>query len=295
MSSIRKATVNLVNRAFPSVFWRKYGRLARKAGINHLYIILSYDCDTQEDIPASAELFEWLRARDIPATFAVPGPQLKQGKDVYRRLQDLGARFINHGGAPHTKLMGGRYESTTFYDRMRPHEVKADIREGHQIFSDVLGHEPSGFRAPHFGHFQKPHQLGLIYDTLRMLDSYRYSTTTAPASAWRSGPIYAKGQLWEIPVLGSYYWPLRIFDSWGHRESKITRQARDTYARELTTTVDRLTTKRFPALLNYYADPSHINKNKAYFTALEYARDRGAIFIDYETIIALAESQRTED
>lgn len=283
-----KAITNVRYRSFPGLFWRKYSDQARKAGITGLYFILSYDCDTDEDVSASLKLYEWLSKRDIPATFAVPGSQLEHGRKEYKQLDRAGAHFINHGGAAHTRRTNSGYESTTFYSQMASAAVVQDIQQGHKIFSSVFGRQPNGFRAPHFGHFQKPDQLAIIYDTLNQLGSYQFSSTTTPRMAAKRGPVFMEDRIWELPVLGSYNWPLRIFDSWGHRQNRQTRIAKDSYAAELRRTVDKLLRMGLPAVLNYYADPSHISENKAYFEALEYAKNRGVTFSDYYSVISTA-------
>lgn len=287
-----KTPRNLLYRLSPWLFWAPYVRRAKQLGIDGLYILLSFDCDTDEDAKASKNLFEWLSARGIPATFAVPGAQLQSGAKIYRELKNAGAHFLNHGGAAHTELREGVYRSTTFYSKLSPGEVEEDIHQGHSAFEEVLGEAPRGFRAPHFGHFQAPQQLDLIYSTLRALGGYRLSSTTTPGAARRHGPAFDVSGLWEVPIIGSYYWPLRIFDSWGHRRDRESRQVQDTYAWELMRTVQQLTRRAYPAVLNYYADPSHVVENRAYFRALESALNAGAKFTDYEQLLGMIASRQ---
>lgn len=278
---------NFFYRISPRLFWDVYGSKARELGIDSVCLILSYDCDTPEDISASKELFAWLNSRKIPATFAVPGAQLKLGAGEYRDLKKSGAIFINHGGANHTEWRSRRYWSTTFYDQMPATNVINDIRSGHEIFTEVFGEKPKGFRAPHFGHFQKDRQLALIYETLHHLGGYQFATTTVPVAALQNGPVYKTNSLYEIPVLGSYNWPLRIFDSWGHRRDKLSRQVKNSYAMEFTDTVKTLSRAKIPALLNYYADPSHVAANQAYYRTLDFALEAGAVFLDYASLLEL--------
>ena len=284
-----KTARNLLLRLAPSLlFWREYTRKARAAGISKLYIILSYDCDTPDDAAAGVQLFDWLATRGIPATFAVPGMPLNESQKEYRAIHRQGAAFINHGGAPHTEFRGDRYHSVTFYERMAPEKVAADIRLGHQIFETVLGEAPVGFRAPHFGHYQRPEQLRLIYDTLSEMGGYRFSSTTTAAFAQLYGPLVAADALVEIPIIGSYHWPLRIFDSWGHVVDRVSRTVTDAYAQGLLQTVDQLIRRQIPTVLNYYADPSQVIGNPAYFGALERAQELGAQFISYAQLLEIA-------
>lgn len=289
LKAISKTSRNLLFRLAPSLFWRGYEQKARAAGIKELYIVLSYDCDTPEDARASLELFDWLASRAVSATFAVPGAQLLESQNEYISLKKSGADFINHGGAPHTHWRDGRYRSITFYEQMSEDEVQADIHLGHEIIEKVLGEAPQGFRAPHFGHFQHPDQLKLIYDTLHNLETYRFSTTTTSTMAKRYGPVMETNGLIEIPIIGSYYWPLRIFDSWRYVQDPISRAVRDDYARVFLQTLHILTRLELPAVLNYYADPVHVYKNISYFKALEQAVELGVKFISYAELLKIAQ------
>lgn len=281
-NSLLKSARNYYFRFFPETFWGPYTRKAKDAGIERLQILLSYDCDTFEDVQASIKLFEKLSAMGIPATFAVPGAQLRESADVYRDLFERGAQFINHGGAPHTFKESGRYRSTSFYSKMSREEVVADIQLGHHIFEEVLGEAPKGFRAPHFGHFQTPEQLELIYKTLRQLGSYTFSSTTTAAVAHRHGPMQRLDDLIEFPIIGTYHWPMRVFDSYTHLQDKVSREAKDSYAEALFESANQLNKHSLPALLNYYADPSHIINSKAYFNALSKLSELGVRFVGFQ-------------
>lgn len=95
----------------------------------------------------------------MDATFAVPGAQLASQAGQYRRLLDAGGRFLNHGGRPHAERAETLYRGVTFYCDMDDGGVEQDIRDGHRTVGEVLGISPRGFRAPHFGCYQKPEQL----------------------------------------------------------------------------------------------------------------------------------------
>ena len=56
--------------------YRSYSEIARKQGFKKLHLLLSFDCDTPEDIPAAEALFNRLSDLGIQSVFAVPGAQL---------------------------------------------------------------------------------------------------------------------------------------------------------------------------------------------------------------------------
>jgi len=268
----------------PSLFWEPYARHARNLGLDQLYLILSFDCDTPEDIQAADEIHQWLKARGCNGVFAVPGAQLKEGAATYRKMAAEGVKFINHGAAPHTEWRDGRYWSITFYDRMTPAEVEADIRLGHRIMTDVLGVAPKGFRAPHFGHYQQPEQLQHIYRILESLD-YEYTTTTVPRFLISHGPAYRVGKLHEIPISGTYSSPLKILDSWTNLQSPYTPEITDAYSKAFISSVKQLLRAKIPGLINYYVDPAHVAKSPFFYASLNYCLEAGIPFLTYSKFV----------
>jgi len=275
-------------RCFPWLFWRWYGRQARRRGLNRLYLVLSFDCDTPEDIPAAERVYAWLQERDIKATFAVPGQQLKEGAGTYRRMADQGADFINHGALPHAEWRGNRYWSITFYHEMSAEKVAEDIHKGHDIVTQIIGRPPRGFRAPHFGLFQAPQQLDLLHNTLRELD-YRYSTSTTPGVGLQHGPVWDVGDLFEVPLSGPLRSPLTVLDSWGHIAAPCQPHVTDSYTRLFTQTVDQVLAWGIPGVLNYYVDPAHVVNGTALFRALDYVIERRVPILDYDELLDLVE------
>ena len=159
---IQETLMHYLSRFFPKWVWLQYGRQAKRRGLRHLYMILSFDCDTSKDIAVAEEIDARLKSHGIKTTYAVPGVQLREGASVYRHLAEKGSQFINHGALPHTEYRDNRYWSVTFYGDMTAEEVVDDIREGHKIVEQVINRRPTGFRAPHFGLFQEPTQLSLL-------------------------------------------------------------------------------------------------------------------------------------
>jgi hypothetical protein len=285
MGKVRTGRIlNHLARLFPQLLWRWYARKARQLGLGRLYLILSFDCDTPEDIAAAEQLGAWLRDHGIKATYAVPGRQLEQGAAVYRRLAEMGADFINHGALPHAEWRENRYWSITFYHEMSPQEIIADIRRGHEIVEQIIGRPPTGFRAPHFGLFQERQQLALLHGTLKDL-GYRYSTLAVPRFGFRHGPVWDVGGLYEVPLSGPYSSPLDVLDSWRYVVSPYQPVLKDEYASLFTQTVDRLLALGVPGVLNYYVDPAHVYKCGAFYRAMEYVVERQVPTLHYEELL----------
>jgi peptidoglycan/xylan/chitin deacetylase (PgdA/CDA1 family) len=276
-----------VARFTPEMLFSEYGRLAQQQGFNRLYVVLSFDCDTPEDIPAAETLHTWLSQRGVKATYAVPGAQLLQGADTYRRLLEAGAEFINHGARPHAEWRDGRYWSMTFYNEMTVEEVAEDIQKGHEICRRVLGCSPVGFRAPHFGYFQSPEQREILYSVLREL-GYAYSTSTLPAYGLTHGPVVRENGIMEIPLSGSYTDPFTILDSWNNIVSPYEPIVQRQYAEQFTQTVDKFLELGMPGVLNYYVDPAHVCKGKVFHQAVEHLLDREVETLYFGELLQIA-------
>jgi peptidoglycan/xylan/chitin deacetylase (PgdA/CDA1 family) len=262
-----------------------YDEKAQQQRFDRLYVLLSFDCDTPDDIPAARKVFDWMRERGLKATFAVPGAMLKQGAEVYRRLYEDGADFINHGAAPHAEWRDGRYWPATFYDKLLPDQVVADIEDGDSIFRDILGGIPVGFRAPHFGSFQSLEQIGLMHAALERL-GYQYSSSTLPEAALNHGPVMDLGTgILEIPCFGSYDLPTVILDSWNYIESPYNPVVQPRYAELFIRTVDRLLALDIHGVLNYYIDPAHVDSMAAFYEALDYLIEREVPSLHFADVI----------
>jgi len=247
---------------------RKYAHLARQAGFKQLYFVLSFDCDTKEDADVAWAVHARLREMGVTPIYAVPGELLNRGERTYRRILEDGGEFINHGYREHTYFdtARGAYASCFFYDQQSQETVRDDIVRGDHNLRDTLGVTPRGFRAPHFGTFQRPAQLRFQHGVLKEL-GYAFSTSTVPLYAYRFGPAFRDFGVLELPVSGMASRPLRILDSWTCFEAPARRFGPGDYRDE-----GRLAAERFQSLgvglLNFYADPSHIHDRPEFFEAV---------------------------
>ena len=247
----------------------QYAALCEACGIDRLYLLLTFDCDTDRDIDIVADLDRDLRRRGIAAGYAVPGAQLEKGASTWRRVAEAGAEFLNHGGRAHAEFRDGRFWPITFYERLSAEDVVADIRLGDTLVRSIAGKTPEGFRAPHFGSFQEPAQLDLIYRTVEQL-GYAYCSTTTPATALERGPVVRVGpQLVELPTMGSYRNPTTLLDSWTYLTDRTHYALGDEYFELFDETVREMSRRQLPGLLTYYADPSHVAGQKPFERALD--------------------------
>ena len=256
----------------PAAFDR-YRAAAERLNLDGLCLFLSFDCDTDWDIPLVGPLEAFLRERGIVATYAVPGAQLMRGHDEYRALGQSGSEFMNHGARAHTAWEGDRYVPVTFYQEMSAEDVVEDIKQGHAIVAEATGCIPVGFRAPHFGGFQSAENLALIYQTIKPF-GYRYASTTSPDKGLERGPAYRAGGVVELPTFGSTRNPTTILDSWTYLTDRRHYALGEEYFELFAETIDCLMAKKMPAVLTWYADPSHVWEQKPFLKAMDLIAER---------------------
>jgi peptidoglycan/xylan/chitin deacetylase (PgdA/CDA1 family) len=254
--------------------FEQYASHAASLGLSRPLLFLSFDCDTDLDPQATIEVMKLLDGLGIKATFAVPGVQLERGAKIYREVAQRGCEFMNHGHLPHAEWRDDRYVGITFYEDMPISAVEADIRKGHETVTRLIGRPPEGFRAPHFGHFKKPHQLALVHRLAHEL-GYRYCSTTLPEYALTHGPAPLIDQVVELPAFGSVSAPTSILDSWTHLSDRKSYALAPTYAELMIETVDRLLAEKMPALLTWYADPAHVAGQAPFERAMRHIASRG--------------------
>ncbi len=258
--------LKIANRIHPRIIWSLYGHKSKKL-LNESYLILSFDCDTEEDITCALSVHSKLQEMGITPVYAVPGELLKKGEKGYRKIYETGAEFINHGGCEHTyfDVEKARHASCFFYDQQLQEDLRNDIISGHNILQNVLGITASGWRTPHFGTFHKPEDLKFLYSILNEL-CYSFSTSTSPMIGYRHGPLFKQDGIIEIPVTGIYTEPFNIMDTWAYFAAPDRIKSPHEYVKSAKDLVNFAT--QYPVLINIYGDPSHIWDKPEFFEAM---------------------------
>ncbi|OGV51482.1 MAG: hypothetical protein A2X49_17015 [Lentisphaerae bacterium GWF2_52_8] len=277
-------------RILHKLIWRRISDKAAKGGLKGVRLILSFDCDTPEDAASCNWLTELMRKVGVPPILAVPGQMLLEKRTAYKEAAANGASFINHGFLPHAEKRGNRYWSITFYSEMTEREVADDIKRGKDAVSEICGRQPTGFRTPHFGHFQAKRQLDFLRKALKET-GHSYSSSTIPSDAFWHGPMHKKEGIWEFPVSGDYSAPFSILDSWGHISDPSIPVSEDSYFEKLTRPGLELAKMEMPALLNYYMDPAHLGGPERLARTLDRLLEAGVVFSTYDKLISEFESK----
>ena len=248
---------------------KRYKLLAERAGLDQVYLVLSFDCDTAEDIAAVWDVHSRLTDIGVNPVYAVPGELLQQGEHVYRRVFESGGEFLNHGYKQHTYFdeEEGRHASCFFYDQLTRDVVREDIERGHECLEETIGATARGFRTPHFGTFRSPDQLRFLHSVLGNL-GYRFSTSTDPFYGFRFGPIFDDFGIDEVPVTGMASRPLTILDSWTCFEAPNRTLSPADYHDQGLRVAD-IYSNLGVGLLNFYADPSHVHSSDAFFRTVD--------------------------
>jgi peptidoglycan/xylan/chitin deacetylase (PgdA/CDA1 family) len=256
----------ILQRIAPAVQIARLQKQSTRAGLKKPAFTLSFDCDTDRDIAVAWDVHERLREVGITGIYAVPGELLERGREVWSRIANTGAEFMNHGYREHTVYNGGRYVSTMFYDQMAPAEIEQDIGRGSEAVARVIGTMPKGFRTPHFGSFRTYARIVWLHRLLARL-GYAYSSSTAPYVALRHGPFTRRFGLVELPVAGCPDYPMMILDSYNFRFSP-GRFGPDDYIRQASRWADVLGQGR-PLFVNLYVDPSQVADWPEFFEAMK--------------------------
>jgi hypothetical protein len=270
MDDPRAAAYRARSRLCRGGLFKRYGRLARRLALDRVWLILSFDCDTPEDAAVAWQVHERLADMGVQPAYAVPGALLRQAPDVYRRIADSGAEFLNHGDRMHTRfdVSVGRWTSTFFYDE-QPREVLADdIERADRTVREVIGRPAPGFRTPHFGTFQAPTQLRWLHDRLSVL-GYGFSTSTVPLWGFRHGPAFERFGRIELPVTGGSEAPLSILDTWSCFAAPDRVRNPGDYEREAAGVAEAYA-RVGAGILNVYGDPCHIHDREEFFRSVEH-------------------------
>jgi hypothetical protein len=243
--------------------------LARRAGLDRVWLILSFDCDTPQDAEVALAVHERLLAIGIRPVYAVPGDLLRGAAETYGRIAATGAEFINHGDRMHTAIDPDteRWTSTFFYDQQSREALVRDIVDGDYTIQEVLERRPAGFRTPHFGTFQQPEQLRWLHGELRGL-GYGFSTSTVPLWGFRHGPAFDRFGCVELPVSGGAEDPLSILDTWSCFEAPDRVRSPADYEDEAVRLAAAYETAG-AGIINLYGDPSHVHDSPEFFRAIE--------------------------
>jgi len=162
---------------------------------------------------------------------------------------------------------------------MTTETVIADIRRGHYIVTEVTGVAPRGFRAPHFGCFQKQEQIDLMHRTASEL-GYGYCSTTLPAMGLVKGPAYLSHGVVEFPCFGSVRNPETILDSWTYLTDRVNYTLGDEYYLLFEETVNAMLERGVSGVLTWYGDPCHVLDQTPFVRAIEFLAKKHVVSVD---------------
>lgn len=260
-------------RRNPLAVQRKLAASCRERNVRGLHLVVSFDCDTVEDIRVAGDLHQKMLAIGVTPTYAVPGELLRRGAETWRVIAATGSPFLNHGGVEHGVFqeVEPRFLATVFYDDMSPAGVESDMRAGDAAVRDVIGSAPRGFRAPHFGSMASRSQQALLRRVCLDL-GYEYSSSTLPLEGARSGAVYDVDGLLEFPVTAVPGRLLQPLDSWTFFAAPDRVRAPQDYTEEARRLAALAGTAE-DGILNCYADPAHVWDQPLFLDAVRLLAD----------------------
>jgi len=240
---------------------------------------LSFDCDNPTDSDVLPALLSLLRKFDISASFAVCGAMVEENVKAYEQVITEGHEIINHGYSKHLEVLpDGSVRSTLFYDKLSENHINEEIVRNHKCLDKVLGVQPIGFRVPHFGKFQAPHQIDLLYSLLKK-HGYCYSSSVLMLYAKQRGYLKASEGIAEFPLSARVGAPLSVFDSWGFLRAPGRRFTDADFFPEFRRMIDAALKAKHPTFLNVYFDPLHVVGFDGFEACLQYvSKNRGKIW-----------------
>lgn len=280
-----KALYYVVSKINKNYLYKRYSRLSKSRGIDKIYFILSFDCDSHEDAKYALEVQNKLLGMGIIPIYAVPGQMLEKNESIYKEISQMGSSFMNHGYYEHVYFdnNAGDYRSNFFYDELPLSKIEEDISLGDKTVTKVIGKKPIGFRAPHFGVFQKKSELKFITDILNKL-KYKYASSTIPYYAFRYGSMFEHNNIKEFPVTGMLDNPMAILDSWGYFRAPDRIKNKEDYSKDILALVEYYKQNNINGIINLYADILHIHDSPEFFEAMKILSDQ-CINITYEELI----------
>lgn len=277
---IRLTAIFLIKILPNSILKKKFFHIKK---IRNKIFLLSFDCDTQEDINCLEALLSKLKNNKIKIVLAIPGQLIEKNLKLIIDLnKKYEIEFLNHGYYVHTEFDKTKkiYYPTFSYEEKEIKFIKEDIVLAHNFFKDKLNIDVKGFRAPHFGEVSYKKKKK-IFRYLKIL-GYQYSSSSIYDLAFFKGPIFNIEGITEITVTGCSDNQSSMLDSWSfltneNKEININQK----YFLELSKLIKLIKEKEFN-FINIYADPSHIIKSDRFFSLIRKVSEYN--FYDFKEI-----------
>lgn len=253
-------------------------------------MLLSFDCDSQDDMECLPGLVSLLDRLEIHSSFALCGALVETHGKAASSLGASGHEIVNHGYSVHTgKNSDGRGFSTMFYRDCPAEMIEKEITDNHQVLRQFFNREIHGFRTPHFGTFQGEEELSLIYRILHRL-GYLYSSSRCPAP--QPFIFMPRFNLYELPLTPCPVHRETPYDSW-HMLAAPGKEHKDS---DLTGLFSRMIAwadaTESSYVFNFYFDPSHLMKDmQRAWQFLSICRGRGLECLTYSEFVRLIQAE----
>lgn len=258
-----------------------YTKIVMKINSKQVFVILSFDCDIEEDMDLLPSLLQKLSQYDIMPSLMIPTEILVQRKTQTDNLINMSYEFVNHGHKVHTVRDGFNYYSSYDYEKLSFQQMKEDIVTADTLFKEDFNYNPKGFRTPHFGNVQNKNRLNFIHKVIKDLD-YDFSSSTIPYFMYRFG-LSKTNEIFEIPLSGTYSVPLRILDSFNYYDQRNGSFYGSAYLKEVSKLVDVYKVRK-QGIINLYVDPSHVFSDNDFLESMRMLSENFT-FVNYSDLL----------
>jgi hypothetical protein len=178
---LRKFLIQYAFRITPKLSYNLYLRAVanyyRQLGIEKGVLVLSFDCDLEEDMMAVNHTRLKLQESGFAGSWALIGGWVNRFPEVVQQLIDNGHEIINHT-MTHPDNHSLRPGDPRKFNQVSSNERRDEISKFHTLMKKNFSYQLRGFRAPHFRMTEDVYpvlgELGYIYSSSKFLENDEY-------------------------------------------------------------------------------------------------------------------------
>lgn len=248
-----------------------------------IYVMVSFDCDRPEDTQALGDLSSLLSQYNIPCSIAVTAALIEGYENEYKNFFSCGHELLNHGYSLHTNTN----ERKKIYSEFYYHDadstfIENEIAKAQDVYQNLLGVCPKGFRVPHFGTFQNKEKMLMLYNVLKK-QGFAYSSSLMCFPMKQYGWSFSTNGIVEFPLSNRVSLPYSVVDSHTLIYTQSRLNIKNRFFKEFRKMLDVALENEQSTIINFYADPSQVTYEEQFENALEYAYSKGSLveFVTY--------------
>src|SRR3989442_5455470 len=182
--------------------------------------VLSFDCESAEDLRALPSVLDTLKQHDTRASFACIGRLLEKYPEEHREIAARGHEILNH---TYTHAGASLLTARNSFRHLPYFQLREELATCSDSAERVLGFRPHGFRAPHFAVSWRADMYTAAADL-----SLKYSSSCLETQLPHGCTPVRLGEIMEIPVCTCPDHPFLALDSFHAMRSRLFRHPNET-------------------------------------------------------------------